>query len=93
MKDDLPEELYPDVTALLKTAVEAVELVNLKEFKNFHLGLNYEDPDCQELILQTRGKSEKEKLDIVFKVSPPLIKSLLTYQKKKELKPEFLLRK
>jgi len=86
MKGDFLNELSPHLkTKFMEDVIDTIKLLELKELKDFKLGINYEDAECQDIILKTRNKKPEERADIIFKEGLLIIDRYFNYQKKKEL--------
>jgi len=86
MKGDFLNELNPHLkTKFMEDVIDTIKLLGLKELKDFKLGINYEDRECQDIILKIRDKKPDERADIIFKESVSIIDKYFNYQKKKDL--------
>ncbi len=86
MKGDFLNEIDPSFKKkFAEDIVDTVKLLKLREFKDFKLGVNYEDIECQDIVLKIRNKNPDERMDIIFKEGLSIIDKYFIYQKKKEL--------
>jgi len=86
MRDDFLEEFGPKIKEeFFKSISETVKLLGLKELESFKLGIDYEDTECQDLILKIREKTDKERIDTIFQEGYSIIRRYFKYQKEKEL--------
>src|SRR3989338_7820158 len=61
------------------------QLVGLKELESFRLGIDYEDADCQDLILKLKSKPDAEHVDIISQDGYSIIRRYFKHQKEKDL--------
>src|SRR3989338_8472714 len=86
MRNDFLEDFDPKIKEeFFKSVHDTVRLIGLKELESFQLGINYEDADCQDIILKLQGKTDKERVDIISQDGYPIIKRYFKYQKEKDL--------
>lgn len=86
MKGDFLEDLDPKLKEeFFKSVYNTAQLISLKELGSFRLGIDYEDADCQDLILKLKDKPDKEHVDIISRDGYSIIKRYFKYQKEKDL--------
>ncbi len=86
MREDFLEDLDPKLKEeFFRSVINTAQLIGFKELESFRLGVDYEDADCQDLILKLRSKPDTEHIDIISREGYTIIKRYFKHQKEKDL--------
>jgi tetratricopeptide (TPR) repeat protein len=86
MREDFLEDFDPKLKEeFFRSVHNTAQLVGLKELESFRLGIDYEDADCQDLILKLKSKPDAEHVDIISQDGYSIIRRYFKHQKEKDL--------
>jgi len=85
MRKDFLEDLDPKLKEeFFRSVINTAQLIGVKELESFRLGVDYEDADCQDLILKLRSKPDTEHIDLISHDGYAIIKRYFKHRKEKD---------